>query len=80
MRKQEFIHLHGLLAELAKYCREEEIEIDLGSYRTLETRSTSIHHSKDDHREAVLALAGALASGLEDDIAAEAEPVSAVTQ
>ena len=80
MRKQEFIHLHGLLAEVAKYAHEEDVPLDLSAYKELETRSTSIHHAKGAHKDAVLALAGALATGMEEDIEREATTVSAISQ
>lgn len=65
MRKQELIHLHTLLGELANYCQDEGIALDLSAYRAQDTHPMAISHSKDDHEEAVLALAGAVAASLE---------------
>ena len=56
MKKQELIHLHGLLAEVSKHYAQTEGEISLESYRKLGVRPTSIHKSKTDHKAAVFAL------------------------
>ena len=58
MKKQELIHLHGLLAEVSTHCRAtDNLPIDLEDYHTLGIRPTSIHQSKTDHKRAVFALA-----------------------
>ena len=58
MKKQELIHLHGLLAEVSSHCEStEKLSVDLESYRSLGIRPTSIHQSKTDHKAAVFALA-----------------------
>ena len=74
MKKQELIHLHGLLAEVSTDCREADgIEIDLAEYDSLGVRPTSIHKSKTEHKAAVFALA----RGITDEMGAETEPVPA---
>jgi hypothetical protein len=65
MKKQELIHLHTLLAEVANYCQDEGIPLDLSAYRAQDTRPMAISHAKDDHEVAVLALAGGTASSLD---------------
>ena len=61
MKKQELIHLHGLLAEVSNQCSTwEDCPIDLGDYESLGIRPTSIHKSKTDHKDAVFALAGGI--------------------
>ncbi|WP_254863676.1 UPF0058 family protein [Halovivax gelatinilyticus] len=61
MKKQELIHLHGLLAEVSNQCSTwENCSIDLGEYESLGIRPTSIHKSKTDHKDAVFALAGGI--------------------
>lgn len=67
MRKQELIHLHGLLAEI-----EEEYEtrsgksLDLSSYESLGVDPTSIHRSKTAHKEAMFALTNELTDAMDD--------------
>jgi hypothetical protein len=73
MKKQELIHLHGLLAELqtqtdAAGKRPSE------EYRELGVQPTSIHRSKTDHKAAVFALIGGITDELEQSTI---EPVAA---
>jgi len=56
MRKQELIHLHGLLGAVARHCEETGAAADLDEYESLGVQPTSLHLSKHDHREAVFAL------------------------
>lgn len=71
MKKQELIHLHGLLAEVTKhYSRVEDDGITLDGYDDLGVRPTSIHKSKTDHKAAVFALAQCITSEL-DTVQAE---------
>jgi len=74
MKKQELIHLHGLLAEVrSHYEQSAGTEVDDEKYRKLGVRPTSIHKSKTDHKAAVFALA----DGITSEMAAETErPVS----
>ena len=75
MKKQELIHLHGLLAEVSTHCQMAgDIKPDLTEYEELGVRPTSIHQSKTDHKEAVFALAGGITADLE---AAQREAVPA---
>ncbi|WP_227354614.1 UPF0058 family protein [Haladaptatus salinisoli] len=61
MKKQELIHLHGLLAEVGNHFENRNGEtIRLDEYDALGVRPTSIHKSKTDHKAAVFALAGAI--------------------
>ena len=65
MKKQELIHLHGLLAEVSKHYAEEQGALSLEDYQELGVRPTSIHKSKTDHKEAVFALARCITGELE---------------
>lgn len=67
MRKQEFIHLHALLAEVTTDFQACGRSIELDAYREHGVRPTSIHKSKTDHKEAVMTLAGELVENLEAD-------------
>jgi hypothetical protein len=68
MKKQELIHLHGLLAEVGNYYEEREnADVPLDEYDSLGVRPTSIHKSKTDHKAAVFALAGGITSALDDE-------------
>jgi hypothetical protein len=75
MKKQELIHLHGLLAEVCNHYEQKVgTEVAHTEYVELGIRPTSIHKSKTDHKAAVFALA----KGLTDEMSAETErPVSA---
>lgn len=77
MKKQELIHLHGLLAEVSNHCEMKmDRSVDLEAYRSLGIRPTSIHQSKTDHKEAVFALADGITSALTDE-QVETVPASA---
>ena len=74
MKKQELIHLHGLLAEVGSYYEaKEDTTISLDEYESMGVRPTSIHRSKTDHQDAVFALAG----GLTGEMVAEEQRVAA---
>ncbi len=65
MKKQELIHLHGLLAEVSNECTAwDDCEIDLEEYEARGIRPTSIHKSKTDHKAAVFALAGGITENM----------------
>ncbi|WP_247004037.1 UPF0058 family protein [Halosolutus gelatinilyticus] len=67
MKKQELIHLHGLLAEVSNQCAEwNDCQIDLEEYESLGIRPTSIHKSKTDHKAAVFALAGGITTNMRE--------------
>lgn len=58
MKKQELIHLHGLLIGVNSYLSEKDLEYnpDLKAYKQIGVRPTSIHQSKAGHRDAVFTL------------------------
>ena len=75
MKKQELIHLHGLLAEVSNQCAAwDNCQINLEEYESLGIRPTSIHKSKTDHKAAVFALAGGITMNMRED---EQEAVAA---
>ncbi|WP_332899389.1 MULTISPECIES: UPF0058 family protein [unclassified Haladaptatus] len=75
MKKQELIHLHGLLSEVCNhYEAEYEITIEHEEYEALGVRPTSIHKSKTDHKAAVFALADGITAEMTE---AESEKISA---
>ncbi|MBV0903414.1 UPF0058 family protein [Haloarcula salina] len=75
MKKQELIHLHGLLAQVQNhYEAEAGTEVDHDEYEELGVKPTSIHKSKTDHKAAVFAIADGIASEMSDEAK---EPVSA---
>ncbi|WP_227357640.1 UPF0058 family protein [Haladaptatus salinisoli] len=68
MKKQELIHLHGLLSEVRnKLNQKNSSPIDIPAYETQDTRPTSIHHSKEDHRKAVLTLCDGITTNLMEE-------------
>ena len=70
MKKQELIHLHGLLAQVQNHYEKETGEtVEHTRYTELGVQPTSIHKSKTDHKDAVFALAKGITGEL-----AESEP------
>ncbi|MFC7154689.1 UPF0058 family protein [Halomarina halobia] len=75
MKKQELIHLHGLLAQVRDYYQQQTSnDIEHEMYDELGVRPTSIHKSKTEHKRAVFALATGVTSELET---VDEQPVSA---
>ena len=75
MKKQELIHIHGLLAQVQNhYEGESGNDVVHDEYAELGVKPTSIHKSKTDHKAAVFAIAKGITSEME---AEEKEPVSA---
>ena len=75
MKKQELIHLHGLLAEVCKHHEARTgTALEYEGYESLGVRPTSIHKSKTDHKAAVSALADGITEEMEREVEA---PVSA---
>ena len=72
MKKQELIHLHGLLSEVRSEYEQWGTDLDLTEYKELGVKPTSIHRSKTDHKAAVFKLASGITSS------AEAEATEAV--
>lgn len=78
MKKQELIHLHGLLSQVHDQCAAwEGEELDLEDYRKHSIRPTSIHKSKSDHKAAVFDLAHGITEAAEESeqerVAAQAD-------
>lgn len=69
MRKNELIHLHGLLRMLADRLIETGAvdDDDLAAYRSLELTPMSLQASRDDHEAAVLLLSELLATAVATD-------------
>ena len=75
MKKQELIHLHGLLAQVQDHYEEQTgNEVDHDRYTSLGVQPTSIHKSKTDHKDAVFALVKGITSEFDAD---DTERVSA---
>lgn len=77
MKKQELIHLHGLLAEVSNHYEQNAGTLELDEYESLGVRPTSIHKSKTDHKAAVFAIATGITSDISDEaqetVAAQAD-------
>jgi hypothetical protein len=70
MKKQELIHLHGLLAQVRNHYEENAgEEVTHERYTDLGVKPTSIHKSKTDHKAAVFALADGITEELEPEAA-----------
>ncbi|PSQ16986.1 metal-binding protein [Halobacteriales archaeon QS_8_69_26] len=68
MKKQELIHLHGLLAEVSNQYEEWSGETpDLEEYESLGIRPTSIHKSKTDHKAAVFAMTEGITAEMREE-------------
>ncbi len=76
MKKQELIHLHGLLAEVRDQCEEWGTDMNLESYEETGVKPTSIHRSKTDHKAAVFELANGITGSLPEK-ETEAVPAAA---
>jgi hypothetical protein len=77
MKKQELIHLHGLLAEVSNHFEQRIDEpLDCTAYENQEVRPTSIHKSKTEHKEAVFDLVRGI-TGAIDEEAEEPVPAAA---
>jgi hypothetical protein len=77
MKKQELIHLHGLLAQVQNHYEEETGEnVEHDRYTSLGVQPTSIHKSKTDHKNAVFALAKGITSEMTEPEEAEPVPVA----
>lgn len=75
MKKQELIHLHGLLAQVQNHYEEQTgTEVSREKYVELGVQPTSIHKSKTDHKDAVFALATSITDEMSVE---ESEPISA---
>lgn len=66
MKKQELIHLHGLLSEVRSECADRG-DLDLNEYESFGVQPTSIHRSKTDHKTAVFKLADGLTTSFETE-------------
>jgi hypothetical protein len=68
MRKKDHIHIHALLAEVTRHLIENDtMPVErLSAYDSLETRPTSIHRPKQNHREAIMLLGSAIEPCLEE--------------
>ena len=68
MKKQELIHLHGLLAQVQNHYEEQTgNDVEHDKYSRLGVQPTSIHKSKTDHKDAVFALAKGITSEMNDE-------------
>ncbi|MFB6160625.1 MAG: UPF0058 family protein [Haloferacaceae archaeon] len=77
MKKQELIHLHGLLSEVRNQCEQwHDEEFDLEAYEMTGVRPTSIHKSKTDHKAAVFELAKGITGSIDEPETAEPERVA----
>ncbi len=77
MKKQELIHLHGLLVEVQNHREENSyVEAEPEQYAKLGTRPQSIHKSKTKHKEAVFALVRGITNEMDTE-AAKTHAVSA---
>ena len=67
MKKQELIHLHGLLSEVHTQMETwEDEELDISEYEAMGVRPTSIHRSTTDHKAAVFEIAEGITTAMEE--------------
>jgi hypothetical protein len=65
MKKQELIHIHGLLVEIqSHYEMESGCSTDYPEYERLGVNPTSIHRSKTAHEEAIFAFLDGLTDAM----------------
>lgn len=75
MRKQELVHLHTLLGEIANYWEEEGVRLELAEYHAQDTHPMAISRSKDEHETAVLALADDLTTSVTHETDGDSDEV-----
>jgi len=61
MKKEELVHLHMLLAQIKRYCEENDLGGDFSEYDELDISPFQVHRSKEDHKEAIFILVAKLA-------------------
>lgn len=67
MKKQELVHIHGLLKEVENHYELDNGEvIEHDQYSELGVQPTSLHRSKSDHKNAVFALANSITTAIEE--------------
>jgi hypothetical protein len=67
MKKQELIHLHGLLSEVRTQMEAwEGTELDVSEYESMGVRPTSIHRSKTDHKAAVFEISNGITAAMDE--------------
>ncbi len=62
MKKEELVHLHMLLAQLKRYCEENNLNCDFSEYNEMDISPFQVHRSKEDHKQAIFLLVAELAS------------------
>jgi len=62
MKKEELIHLHMLLAQLKRYCEENNLDCDFSEYNEMDISPFQVHRSKEDHKQAIFRLVAELSS------------------
>lgn len=68
MKKQELIHLHSLMTlTQAHYESKADTRVENKHYAAVNTRPTSIHKKKDEHKDAVFALIKDITSQMETE-------------
>lgn len=70
MKKQELLHMHALLVEVADHVTPTGSATDIAAYQAAPVRPTSLHRPKADHEDAVMTLAHAIT----DEIGPETSP------
>lgn len=71
MKKEELVRLHMLLAQVKRFCEEEDLECNFSKYDELCISPLQVHRSKKEHKQAVFLLATELASMLRRDFHVE---------
>lgn len=67
MRKQELLHVHALLVEIADHVTDEGAVRAVADYAECGVRPTSLHRPKADHERAVMTLADGIVREVAED-------------
>ena len=67
MKKQELIHMHALLVELAEEVTDVQFAREMPAYEAVTARPTSLHRPKADHEAAIQALAAGILKRIEPE-------------
>jgi len=67
MKKQELIHMHALLVEVAADVTDHDVTREIPAYEAATVRPTSLHRPKADHEAAIQALAAGILETIETE-------------
>lgn len=79
MKREDYIHLHGLLALIQEHWEDEGHTVETPQYNEIsdEIHPVALHKSKQEHKDAVFALVSDLAEAEDVDEDVDIESLEA---